>query len=77
LRTMSRTSRGVVRCLRVLPPQRSAVTRQQLIEIVNNEVGRTRLDAATAERARVTFSWDGVTDAYERLFERLSGSERT
>jgi glycosyltransferase involved in cell wall biosynthesis len=49
----------------------------RLIEIVRNDVERARLGAATAERARVTFSWDGVTDAYERLFERLTRPRRT
>jgi exopolysaccharide biosynthesis WecB/TagA/CpsF family protein len=36
---------------------------------------RTRIGAAAAARACATFSWDHVTDEYERLFSRMTGRE--
>lgn len=34
------------------------------------------LRSAAAERARAVYSWDAVTDAYERLAERFAGTSR-
>ena len=46
----------------------------QLTEIVADRAERMRLAAAATERARTTFSWDGVTDVYERLFQAIARS---
>jgi glycosyltransferase involved in cell wall biosynthesis len=45
----------------------------ELRAIVDDEAGRMALGSAAAERAAAAFSWDHVTDEYERLFERLTG----
>jgi glycosyltransferase involved in cell wall biosynthesis len=45
---------------------------RQLVELSADQAARERLGAAAAERALLTFSWDGVTDAYQRLFERIT-----
>lgn len=39
--------------------------------LVDDPVGRTALGAAASARAEAMFSWDHVTDEYERLFRRL------
>ncbi len=41
--------------------------------LVADPVRRTAMGQAAAERARVHYSWDHVTDEYERLFERMVG----
>jgi len=38
-----------------------------------SEDDRARLRAAALERVRRRYSWDAVTDSYERLFERMRG----
>ena len=42
-----------------------------LRELVDDDTARGAMGAAAGERARSTFSWDGVTDAYEALFARM------
>lgn len=42
-------------------------------ELLADTGERTRLGAAAAERARARYSWQHVTDEYERLFRRLRG----
>jgi glycosyltransferase involved in cell wall biosynthesis len=44
-----------------------------LRSIVDDEASRAALGTAAAERARTSFSWDHVTDEYERVFARLVG----
>ncbi|HET7075965.1 MAG TPA: hypothetical protein VFM49_00810, partial [Chloroflexia bacterium] len=45
---------------------------QRLVD-APEEVAAAR--ARAAERARVTFSWEQVTDAYEALFHRMLASD--
>ncbi len=49
-----------------------ATLAERLVEIASDATERARLGSAAAERARVMFSWDGVTDAYERLFRSIT-----
>jgi glycosyltransferase involved in cell wall biosynthesis len=43
----------------------------ELVVLVGDPALRAALGAAAASRALADFSWDHVTDEYERLFERL------
>jgi glycosyltransferase involved in cell wall biosynthesis len=45
---------------------------QLMVRVVGNDDERERLGRAAAERAERCFSWDHVTDEYERLFIRLT-----
>jgi exopolysaccharide biosynthesis WecB/TagA/CpsF family protein len=49
----------------------------RIVELASDPAERDRLGAAAAERARRTFSWDGVTDAYERLFFEVTQPRST
>jgi glycosyltransferase involved in cell wall biosynthesis len=49
----------------------------ELTAIVADDAGRAALGAAAAARAGTAFSWDHVTDEYERLFWRLVGGSAT
>jgi glycosyltransferase involved in cell wall biosynthesis len=44
----------------------------ELRAMVADDAGRAELGAAAAARASAAFSWDHVTDEYERLFETIS-----
>ncbi len=46
-----------------------------LRRIVTDPDGRARLGSAAAARAHDSFSWDHVTDEYERLFARMTRRE--
>ena len=46
-----------------------------LAEVLPDVGERRRLGRAAAERAAGRFSWEHVTDEYERLFRRLAGHE--
>ncbi len=48
---------------------------QLLTAVLSEPQTREALRSAGAERARARYSWDAVTDAYERLFGELSGIE--
>ena len=41
--------------------------------VVGDDHERERLGSAAAARAEHSFSWDHVTDEYERLFKQLAG----
>jgi glycosyltransferase involved in cell wall biosynthesis len=45
---------------------------EELVGLTSDEAARTALGAAAAERARAIYSWDAVTDAYERLFKVIT-----
>ena len=45
-----------------------------LARLVADRVDRARLGSAAAQRARDCYSWEHVTDEYERLFRRMTGT---
>jgi glycosyltransferase involved in cell wall biosynthesis len=47
-----------------------------LSELIGDPSARASLAALAAARARESFSWQAVTDRYERLFQSISGSTR-
>ena len=44
-----------------------------MVGLVRDGDERERLGRAAAARAEQSFSWDHVTDEYERLFKQLAG----
>ena len=44
---------------------------QAIRELVDDPVERDRLGAAAATRAATAYSWDHVTDSYDRLFRTM------
>jgi glycosyltransferase involved in cell wall biosynthesis len=46
---------------------------ERMTELVGNRAERSRLGGLAAARARDEYSWDHVTDEYERLFKRMLG----
>jgi glycosyltransferase involved in cell wall biosynthesis len=60
-----------------LPFSNEAELAKRLREVIDMpEESRERLRAAALERVRKRYSWDAVTDSYERLFESLTGARR-